>query len=92
MNWKRLLFIVCVVAAVLIHRSGVTMLFGLAALVAFANLISYHLSCILGSCPIRDEPPPTTDPAHLAALVNRVTGFIGVALFLYALVDLYWLA
>jgi len=90
MNWKRLLFIVCVVAAVLIHRSGITLLFGLATIVAFANLISYQLSCALGSCAIRDESPSATDPAHLADLVNRGTGLIGIVLFLYALADLYW--
>ena len=90
MNWKRLLFIVCVVAAILIHRSGITLLFVLAALVAFANLISYQLSCTLGSCSTRDNPPPTRNLAQLAALVNRVTGFIGVVLLLYALTGLYW--
>lgn len=90
MNWKRPLFIVCVVAAVLIHRTGITMLFGFAAFVAFANLISYQLSCALGSCSIRDEPPRATDPVRLASQVNRVTGFTGVVLLLYALVALYW--
>jgi len=90
MNWKRLFFILCVVAAVLIHRSGITVLFGFAAFVAFANLISYQLSCALGSCSIRDEPPRATDPVRLAALVNRATGFLGVVLLLYALAGLYW--
>lgn len=89
MNWKFLIFILCVVAAVLIHRSGITLLFGLAAVVAFANLISYRLGCALGSCSIRNGPPRATDPALLADLVNRVTGFMGVVLFLYALADLY---
>ncbi len=90
MNWKRLFFILCVVAAVLIHRSGITVLFVLAALVAFTNLISYQLSCTLGSCSTRDNPPPARDLAQLAALVNRVTGLMGVLLLLYALAGLYW--
>ena len=89
MNWKRLLFIVCVAAVILLHRSGITSLFGLAAIVAFANLISYQLSCALGSCSIGYEPPGATDPARLAVLVNRGTGLSGVLLFLYALADLY---
>lgn len=84
-----MIFIVCVVAAVLIHRSGITLLFGLAAIVAFANLISYRLGCALGSCSIRNEPPRATDAARLSNLVNRVTGFMGVVLLLYALADLY---
>ena len=90
MSWKRLPFIACVVATVFIYRSGASVLFGFAATVAFANLISIQFSCALGNCAVQDETLSITNPASLSALISRITGIIGFALFGYALLGLYW--
>ncbi len=86
---RRLAFIVCVVAAVLAQRSGEPLLFGLAAMVALANLVSSQLVCALDGCGSHEHARSFRDPAHLASLINRTTGVIGAILLTYGVADLY---
>ncbi len=79
--WNRLQFIWCVAAVVLLFRNGETILFGFAALVAFANLFSSQLMCALGSCKTPDSSFFPRDPTML---IHRVTAILGLVLLLYA--------
>lgn len=83
------MFIVCVAAAVLVHRNGHPLLFGVAAFVAFANLFSSQLMCALDGCRFSENPRSWRDPSCIAFLVNRTTGVVGAMILVYALADLY---
>ncbi|MES9899294.1 MAG: hypothetical protein ABW148_09745 [Sedimenticola sp.] len=85
---KRLTFIVCVIAVVLIYRMDAPLLFGFAALVAFANLLSSQFGCVLGSCSSRQSARSLRDPAYVASLVNRITAAVGAILLVYALINI----
>ncbi len=74
-------FIWCVAAVVLIYRNSETILFGFAALVAFANLLSSQLMCALGSCKTQDGSFFPRDPTML---IHRVTAILGMVLLIYA--------
>ncbi|MEJ1296274.1 MAG: hypothetical protein RPU64_10935 [Candidatus Sedimenticola sp. (ex Thyasira tokunagai)] len=85
---KRLMFIVCVIAVVLIHRMDIPLLFGFAALVAFVNLLSSQFGCVLDGCSSRQSARSLRDPAYVASLVNRITAAVGAILLVYALINI----
>ena len=88
---RRLPFIVCVAATVLVQSNGHRLLFGLAALVAFANLISSQFLCAFDGCRPSEVSGSSRDPARTAMFVFRVTAITGLIILIYALADVYWL-
>lgn len=88
MDWRQVPFTLSVVAMVMIHLSGDTVLFPIAAAVALINLISSRLMCIFGHTCTLDSTGSRKDLAHLLIWVNNITGLIGVGLFLYAVLGL----
>lgn len=85
---RRLVLILCVVAVVLLGRVGMPTLFALAVFIAFANLLSSHLICVLDAYPVADHSRSWRDPVYLALVIHRTAGGIGVALLLLTLSQL----
>ncbi len=85
----RIPFIACVVAVVLLHQADEPLLFVFAVAVAFTNLFSSQLTCVLHGCHTPGEARPLSDPARLASLANRISDIIGAILLIYALINLY---
>jgi len=88
MDWRQVQFTLCVAAMVMIHLSGDTVLFSIAAAVAFINFLSSRFLCIFGpSCTLNTEASHK-DLTFILIWANRITGIIGVGLFIYALLGL----
>jgi len=85
----RLPFIVCVVAVVLLHQAGESLLFGVAVVVAFANLLSSQLTCALGGCRNPEDASLSSDPVRIVSLVNRISGITGAILCIYVVAIMY---
>jgi hypothetical protein len=88
MDWRQVQFALCVVAMVMIHLSGDTVLFSIAAAVAFINFISSRLLCIFGQACTLGSGDSRKNTAFLLVQINRITGIIGVGLFIYAVLGL----
>ena len=88
MDWRQVQFTLCVVAMVMIQLSGDTMLFSIAAAVAFINFLSSRFLCIFGPSCTLDSETSRKDPTFFLIWANRITGIIGVGLFIYALLGL----
>jgi hypothetical protein len=87
---RRVPFIICVVAAVLVHQTEYQLLFGLSALVAFGNLFSSQFICAFDACGVPTDPGSGSNPAQIARIVYRTTSVIGFIILIYALTTLYW--
>ena len=87
---RRLPFIICVAATVLVQPNGHPLLFGLSALVAFGNLFSSQFLCAFDGCRLDEDPSSSRDPTHIALLIFRATAITGIIILVYALGGLYW--
>ena len=83
-------FIICVLATILIQRTEHQILFGLAALTAFANLFSSQFLCALDGCRPRTAPGSKLNPGHIALYAYWASSALGFIVLLYAVAELYW--
>jgi len=86
--FRRLPFIVCVAATVLLQHRGHPLLSGLSALAAFGNLFSSQFLCALDGCRLGGNSGSWRDPANIALLIYRATFVTGLVILIYALADL----
>lgn len=68
----------------MLHLNGDTMLFSTAAAVALVNFISWRFLCIFGQTCTLNSEISYKDPAFILGWANRISGIIGVGLFIYA--------
>lgn len=85
--FRRLPFIICVLAAVLVQRNGHPLLFGFSVLIAFANLFSGQLLCALDGCRVDEQEQSRRNPGYLARLVYHVTSVMGFVVLAHTLAD-----
>ena len=86
---RRLPFIICVAAVVLVQRNGHPLPFGISALAAFGNLFSSQFLCTLDGCRLDTNSGSWRDPAHIAPLIFRITSITGFIILAHALADMW---